>query len=488
MITESHPRLRRPFPDRAARLVALACTLFALVQCVTGRPPGSTESIAIVGVTVIDPSTSNPPAPDQTILVQNGEIYWVGPSAAVRYKAGTREIDGHGKFAIPGLWDAHVHFMNSGVTALSLFIANGVTSVREMGGYIDSTRAWQARMREGTLVGPRIVTAGPILESPSYLQNVVTRSQRDPRLAPRILPYRIGIRNAADARRAIDSLRRMRVDFIKFRTTASPEAVYAILRNARRVGLRVAGHQPVVPIASALDSGFADLQHAILPPLSRSSPQSRDSLYRKFVQNDAWYTPTLTVSRTVTITSDSADRAIFGPDAERLDSRRQYAPANLLEWWRMQVDERRGDTLARRLAAFNEAYWSSAADVHRMRELGVKILAGTDAGSVLVYPGFTIHDELRLLVSDAKLTTRQALWSATVGPAQFAGLEDRLGTIAVGKLADLVLLDANPLTDIRNTQSIFGVVQRGRWFSRADLDSLLARVRSAVADSARVSK
>jgi len=239
VITESHPRLRRPFPDRAARVIALGCTLLALVQCVTGRPPASTESIAIVGVTVIDPSTSSPPAPDQTILVQNGEIYWVGPSGTVRYKAGTREIDGHGKFAIPGLWDAHVHFMNSGVTALSLFIANGVTSVREMGGYIDSTRAWQARMREGTLVGPRIVTPGPILESPSYLQNVVTRSQRDPRLAPRILPYRIGIRDAADAHRAIDSLRKLRVDFIKFRTTASPEAVYGILRYARRARLRV---------------------------------------------------------------------------------------------------------------------------------------------------------------------------------------------------------------------------------------------------------
>ena len=473
----------------SCRAIALAGALFALTQCVTARPAGSPESIAIVGVTVIDPSTSNPPAPDQTILVQNGEIYWVGPAAAVRYRAGTREIDGHGKFAIPGLWDAHVHFMNSGVTALALFIANGVTSVREMGGYIDSTRTWQAKMREGTLIGPRIVTAGPILESPSYLQNVITRSQRlDPRLATRILPYRIGVRDSSEAKRAVDSLRKLRVDFVKFRTTASPEAVYGILRYARRGRLRVAGHQPVVPIATALDSGFSDLQHAILPPLSRISPQARDSLYRKFVEKDAFYTPTLTVSRTVNITADSAARAIFGPDAERLDNRRQYAPANLLEWWKMQVDERRGDTSSRRLAAFNEAYWSSAADVHRMRELGVKILAGTDAGSVLVYPGFTIHDELRLLVSDAKLTPRQALWSATVGPAQFAGLEDRLGTLAVGKLADLVLLDENPLDDINNTRKIYGVMQRGRWLSRADLDSLLAQVRATVADSAHTPK
>jgi imidazolonepropionase-like amidohydrolase len=372
--------------------------------------------------------------------------------------------------------------MNTGVTALPLFIAHGVTSVREMGGYIDSTRAWQARMKAGSLIGPRIITPGPILESPRYLQGVVERSTRNPQLALRVLPYRIRVGDSIEARRAIDSLQRLRVDFVKIRTSGSPEAFYATLREARRAGLRVAGHQPnTVSLRSALDSGQTDLEHGILPPLSRLPEASRDSIYRKFVDNDAWYTPTLAVSRMVMLTGDSAARAIFSADALRLDERRPYASAWLLEWWRMQVDERAGDTASTRAATVEEAYRSSTDDVRRLRALGVNILAGTDAGSVLVYPGFALHEELRLLVEDAKLSPREALWSATVGPARFARIDDRLGTIAPGKTADLVLLDADPLADIRNTRRIFAVVQAGRLFSRADLDALLRQVRLDVA-------
>ena len=459
--------------------------LFLVEACVTTGSQPKTPEIAIVGVTVIDPSSSAPPSQNQIIVVRDGVIRAIGPASTVSISTAARRIDARGKFAIPGLWDAHVHFMNTGPSALQLYIANGITSVREIGGYIDSTRAWQARMRAGALVGPRILPPGPILEAPAYRANVVVRSQRgDPRLAQRVLPYRVPVGDSAAARRAIDSLVKLRVDFVKFRTTANAEAVYAILRNARRAGLRVAGHQPVVSLGSALDSGFSDLQHAILPALNRFSPAARDSIYHRFVENNAWYTPTLTVSRTVLLSYDSANRAIFGPDAMRLDERRQYASSWLLEWWKMQVDERRGDsTSAVRQAALEDAYRSSAADVHRMRELGVRILAGTDAGSVLVYPGFALHEELRLLVDDARLTPRQALWSATVGPAQFARLDDELGVIASGKDADIVLLDANPLDDIRNTRRIFAVVQQGRLFSRADLDALLAHIRAEVASA-----
>jgi imidazolonepropionase-like amidohydrolase len=389
-------------------------------------------------------------------------------------------VDGRGKFAIPGLWDAHVHFMNTGVTALPLFVAMGVTSVREMGGYIDSTRAWQARMKAATLVGPRILTPGPILESPRYLDGVVERSARaKSQLALRVLPYRMRVADSIDARRAIDSLVKLHVDFVKVRTSANPETFYAILREAKRAGLRVAAHQQSMPIRVALDSGLTDLQHGMLPPLNRFSDATRDSIYRKFVENGAFYTPTLTVSRAVMLSGDSAARAIFGPDAIRLDERRAYASPWLLGCWRMQVDERRADTSSTPAATLEPLYQSSANDVHRMHELGVSILAGTDAGSVLVYPGFGLHEELRRLVEDAKLSPRDALWSATIGPARFARLDDRLGTLSSGKIADFVLLDADPLANIRNTRRIFAVIQGGRLFSRAELDELLRQVRSA---------
>ena len=462
-------------------LVFLVAAIAPAHSCATVGANPATDAIAIVGVTVIDPSSAQLSTPDQTIFISDGVIRAVGPPSSIDIPAGTRRVDGRGKFAIPGLWDAHVHFMNTGVTALPLFVANGVTSVREMGGYIDSTRAWQARMKAGTLVGPRIFTAGPILESPRYLQGVVERSARaKSQLALRVLPYRIGVADSAGARRAVDSLVKLGVDFVKIRTSANPAAFYAILREARRAGLRVAAHQQNLPIREALDSGQTDLEHAILPALSRLPAATRDSIYRKFVEHNAWYTPTLTVSRAVMLSGDSAARAIFGPDAIRLDERRAYASPWLLGWWRMQVDERATDTSSTRAAEGDEAYASSTSDVRRMRELGINILAGTDAGSVLVYPGFGLHEELQRLVEDAKLSPRDALWSATIGPARFARLDDQLGALSRGKIADIVVLDADPLSNIRNTRRIFAVVQGGRLFSRADLDSLLAQVRSAV--------
>ncbi len=456
--------------------------LAVLHACASVSTTPAPDAIAIVGVTVIDPSSSQPSATDQTILVADGVIRAVGPPSSIDIPAGARRVDGRGKFAIPGLWDAHVHFMNTGVTALPLLVANGITSVREMGGYIDSTRAWQARMKAGTLVGPRIVTPGPILESPRYLQGVVERSARaNSQLALRVLPYRMRVADSIEARRAIDSLVKLHVDFVKVRTSANPETFYAILRDARRAGLRVAAHQQNLPLRSALDSGQTDLEHAILPPLSRLSDATRDSIYRKFVDNGAWYTPTLTVSRAVMLSGDSAAKAIFSADAIRLDERKAYASPWLLGWWRMQVDERIADSSSAPAATLEALYQSSASDVRRMHELGVNILAGTDAGSVLVYPGFGLHEELQRLVEDAKLTPRDALWSATIGPARFARLDDRLGTLSAGKIADIVLLDADPLSNIRNTRRIFAVVQGGRLFSRDDLDALLAEVRSAVA-------
>lgn len=464
------------------RTVVVIAALAGAQGCASVSTTPSSDPIAIVGVTIVDPSSSRPSVPDQTILIADGVIRAVGASSAIAIPVNARRVDARGKFAIPGLWDAHVHFMNTGVTALPLFVAHGVTSVREMGGYIDSTRAWQARMKAGTLIGPRIVTPGPILESPRYLQAVIDRSARaKSQLALRVLPYRIGVADSIEARRAIDSLAKLRVDFVKVRTSSNPAAFYSILREARRAGLRVAAHQQNLPLRSALDSGQTDLEHAILPPLSRLSAATRDSIYRKFVDNGAWYTPTLAVSKAVMLSGDSAARAIFSLDAIRLDERRAYATPWLLGWWRMQVDERATDTSSTRAAQGDEAYASSTSDVRRMHELGVNILAGTDAGSVLVYPGFGLHEELQRLVEDAKLSPRDALWSATAGPARFARLDLRLGTLSAGKIADIVLLDADPLTNIRNTRRIFAVIQAGRIFSRADLDALLAEVRSNVA-------
>jgi imidazolonepropionase-like amidohydrolase len=437
--------------------------------------------LAITGVTIVDPSVAaskQAGLTNQTVLIRNGVVEAVGPSGTVGIARGIKQVDGRGKFLIPGLWDAHVHFMNTGPSALPLYVALGVTSVREMGGYIDSTRAWQARMRAGTLVGPRILTPGPILEAPRYLENVRERSVRDSRIGQRVLPYRIAVGTPADAGRAIDSLLKLHVDFVKVRTEESPEVYFAILREARRVGLKVAGHAPyVVSVTVAVDSGQRDIEHALAPPLSQLPAEARDSVYLEFAKWGTWYTPTLVVTRAVGLTGDSAKRAIFSDAAVRGDERQPFASQWLLEWWSMQVEERIADTSAANPAFARELYASSIADVRRMHELGVLILAGTDAGSVLVYPGFALHEELRLLVEDAGFTPLEALWSATIGPARFAGLDATLGNIAPGKIADLVLLDANPLDNIRNTRRISAVLQAGHLYTRKDLDGLMDKAR-----------
>jgi hypothetical protein len=293
-----------------------------------------------VNVTVIDPGTRSI-RHGQTLVVIDGVIRAVGDVSSVRIPGGARIIDGAGRYLVPGFWDMHVHFMNAGVHALPVLLAHGVTTVREMGGYIDRTRAWQRRMGAGTLHGPRILTAAPILESPAYLAGVRERSRRlDARLAGRILPYRIAVGDAGEARRAIDSLARLRVDFVKIRTVAGADAYFAILREARRVGLRVSGHQPAgIPLSAASDSGQHSIEHAFAPPLATWTPEARDSLFRRFVRNGTWYAPSLVVSRAVTLTGAEADSTIWG-SAGRRDARRAYAHPWLLEWWRMQVDER----------------------------------------------------------------------------------------------------------------------------------------------------
>lgn len=438
--------------------------------------PAPGAPLVLTGLTVVDPSSDPPSRPNQTILIADGRIVSVGPPESLYASAGVSVVNARGKFAIPGLWDMHVHFMNTGATALPVLLAHGVTSVREMGGFLDSTRAWQARMAAGTFAGPRIKTPGPILESPRYLAGVRSRdSAAGGLLAPRILPYRIGVPDSAAAERAVDSLVKLGVDFVKIRTTASRSAYAGILAAARRAGLSVTGHQQQwMSVAESAEAGQLDIEHGLNPPTSSLGAAERQALYQRLAASRAWHTPTLVVSRAVQVSGDSGLRLLFGPGAERAAREQRYASNWLLGWWRMQLEERTRDTSTAQVEAVRRGYASSLADVRGMRDAGVRLLAGTDAGSVLVYPGFSLHEELRLLVEEGGLSPREAIAAATINPARYFGMEGELGTIAPGQIADLILLDADPLGNIRNTSRINAVVQGGRLLDRAALDALLA--------------
>ena len=443
---------------RAAALMLLVTPLAVGAQA--GSP---TRHFAITHVTIVDVA-GGPSRRDMTVVVDGDLITAVGPSPRVAIPRNARVVDGTGRYLVPGLWDMHVHFMNTGESALPLLVAHGVTSVREMGGGIADTRAWQARMAAGTLVGPRIRTAGPVLESPGYFARVRERDDRlGGRLARLVLPYRIAVGDARQAQRAVDSVTELRADFVKIRTAASPDAYFAILAAARRAGLTVAGHAPTaVTLREASDSGQRSFEHSIADQMRRVPVSERQALYSRFAVNGTWYVPTLVVL-SAPRTRDTDVLTMLDDTLRHLDARRHFMAPSLVHWWRIQVEERMEDTAAaRRFAMTWRSGYDGTLEVTRaMRAAGVPILVGTDAGSVMVFPGFSVHDELQQLVEDARLTPREALWGATLGPARFFGMERNLGTIEAGKLADLVLLDGDPLANIRNTRRINAVVLRG---------------------------
>jgi len=425
------------------------------------------QLVAIAHATVID-MTGAPPRPDATVVIDGARIVSVGTASTVRVPPGARVIQGRGRFLIPGLWDMHVHTVSpSGRSMLALYIANGVTGVRDMAGEWTTLQAWRREIAAGTLVGPRIVASGPYLEGHDN-----------------IIPH-IEVRTADDARRAVDSLSAMGVDFVKVHSAVPRDAFFAAMREAKERRLAVAGHlSPGVTVVEASDSGQRSLEHLLgfvnfctaaesvafagVDPLRRivfGSCRTTDqtAVYAHLARNATWVTPTLTASYEFAMlpkTAVPADSlARFISDSLRGFLTRIFDPPPQLP-----AD---GDVLGRRL------YAKRLETVGALYRAGVPMLAGTDAPMRNSPPGFGLHEELLDLVR-AGLPPLAALRAATYEPARYFEALDSLGTVVPGKLADLVLLDADPLVDIRNTRRIAAVFTRGRVYDRAALDQLLA--------------
>jgi hypothetical protein len=278
-----------------------------------------------------------------------------------------------------------------------------------------------------------------------------------------------------DARRVVDSIAALGADFLKLRNAASREAFFALAAAARRRGLPLVGHPPQnVSPEEASDSGQRSFEHQFLPPLDGMTPEARMRLFRRFAENGTAFVPTLVASRGYRLLPDSLVLAVIADSTGVREPRRRYVSRELAEDWRVQIGMKQSE----RPRDWHAYHRSTLRDLREMHSAGVPLLAGTDAAAPLVFPGFSLHEELELLVSEGGLTPLQALRSATGTPAEFLQLQDSLGSIAPGKLADLVLLDANPLDDIRNTQRIRAVVANGRLLDRPALDSLLAQARA----------
>ena len=417
----------------------------------------------------------------------------VGPSASTPIPPSAKIIDGTGKFLIPGLADMHVHLTGAGEPAgsrefiIPLLVANGITTVRDMGGKVEYLKELRDEIDSGKRAGPQIFFTGPYLDGnpPSFRPSIV-------------------VQTAAEAAAAVQKLKSEGVDFIKVQSRLQPAPYYAIARESQRQNIRFVGHVPdSITAAAASDAGQASIEHLtgvllgcstregelrqrkLTPPppgetkeqtlvrervwtkdlLDSYSQKTALDLFHKFAANHTWQVPTLPLL---------IHLAYLVPERDRNgDPRMKYIPRNLREIWNQTRNELLNSRTETDFALRRKLMGESLSAVGAMEGAGVPILAGTDATAPNVFPGFSLHEDLFYLVK-AGLTPMQALQAATSMPAEFLGRGAEQGTVQEGKRADLLLLDANPLDDISNTQKIRAVILHGEILNRSDLDALLA--------------
>jgi imidazolonepropionase-like amidohydrolase len=385
---------------------------------------------------------------DMTVIVVGDRIAAVGRAGRVRVPQGARVVDAAGRYLIPGLWDMHVHLGDGEFDKnfyLRLFIANGVTGVRIMEG-APEYQAWRREAEGGTLLAPRMVIASPMLGF-GDLSNI----------------------SEARAREEVRKAKRDGADFIKVHDNLSRASYLAVIDEAKRAGLPVEGHTPVsVTAEEASRAGQKSIEHLTGLAPAEADAATAERWFALFRKNQTWQCPTLIMRHNYALLDDSSLAA---------DPRLKYAkPSWRARWLRMTREAETwpaGEGARRR-----ETIRKEDALVAEMQRAGVPVLAGTDDANPYVLPGFSLHDELALLVK-AGLTPAEALRTATYNPAKFLGLSGSLGTVEGGKLADLVLLDANPLEDISGTIKIAAVIAGGRYLPRESLDKILAEVEAA---------
>ena len=440
--------------------------LLAPLLCVSRPDSGA---LAIQDVTVI-PMTGAPPIERATVLIRNDRIAAIGPSSDVDVPDGATIIDGTGRFLIPGLIEMHAHVSKLRASSLGLFVANGVTTLRDMGGEHAELLRWRNEIGQGQRVGPRMLIAGPYLESADN----IARMRRDPPEA-RVEPFertRIGVGSPEDATRIVDSLAALELDFLKIRTVQDLATYRAINEAAGRHGLKVVGHVLGLTPERVLEAGQDGVEHFFYPVLDDYTREQRMALWRQFSERGIAVVPTLvTFTRSAFPPTDSL-RAIVEDSLGAIEAERRYLSRFLVLDWREQVLEADDETRV----VLRGLYPSVVRNLREMHEAGVPVLAGSDVAVLNIFPGSSLHEELELFVSELGMSPHDALAAATVRSAEFLGIQDSVGTIEVGNVADLALLGANPLEDISSLARVEAVVLRGRLLDRAALDRVLEEV------------
>jgi hypothetical protein len=441
--------------------------VLAILFCV----PAMASDLLIRDVTLID-GTGSPAQPHMDVLISGERITAIEPTSPKRRTPGHPTVlDGRGKFLIPGLWDTHVHLVDVGELAVPLYPANGITSVRDMGGNVAPLMALRKKVESGQVLGPRMKICGPMLEG-KWEQKPGGRTDH------------WAVATAEDAQKTIDLLASQGVDCIKVRSYASPESYEALIAAARRHGLPLGGHPPygIDPLKGAA-MGQSSFEHAFYPyPWDKLSPDEKAGLAKVFRESQVALVPTVVAWESFLIPLKELDAGVADVAAKSDPRLRQVSPSLRTNWIdsakdirQMKGDEKNG------LGGWIRAIDENNRATRYLHDQGVTIMAGTDTGVAMVFPASALHQELKYLVSKVGLTPLEALQAATMVPAKYFKMEKELGTIEAGKTADLVLLAADPLQDISNTQLIDGVVLRGHWLSKNKIEETKKQVEDRIA-------
>lgn len=472
---------------RLGLLVTLIGCAF-VTSCVSDNTVDSRNAkndIIISNVTLIDAKQGM--IEGATVTIRGDEIVDVSiaiPGPDAQTLAG-QVIDGRGKYLIPGLWDMHVHLTyDDRFTDLmpQTFLAWGITSVRDTGGMMQDMLPVIAKMRAPEAISPRVYFSGPLLDG----QHVVYDGNSRPL---------IGTQNS-DVEQARENVRRLKeggVDFIKIYELVSPEVFAALVDEAAIQSLPIASHVPLHMLASTVGNQVGTMEH--LRNIELDCAANADELLAARVEmltdkniesGYALRSSIHSAQRLEAIAVLDEDRCtrVLGQLTEtiqvptlRLNALPMAPPYEQIDWDdalgamlpEVQVEWNKPNTFIAKDYSQRDLRFSnySLKMVKRMIEAGVPVGAGTDTPIGLAIPGYSLHRELEMLVR-AGMTPLQALEAATIRPTEFLGIEDQLGTIEVGKRADLVLLSANLLEDIRNTRRIERVISKGKVVPRGD--------------------
>ena len=449
------------------------------------------QSLTITNATVVD--VSNGTLHRGTTVVINGKrIASVGPSATATQPRG-RVVDAKGMYVIPGLWDMHTHAyfgwpQEFGDTyVLPLFIANGVTGIRDMGSDLAAVLHARAAVAQHRLTGPRLVVSGPMLDGPKVS-----------------FAASLAIATPDAGRKAVDTLTKSGVDFIKIQSGVPRDAYFAIADEAKKLGIPFDGHVPdAIRASEAVTAGQRTFEHLIgifeasTPDedsfitrrygagsdssankflaafLDRYDPAREASVIQLLARNSVWQCPTLFWERGQWL----VDVIDFTKDPDIAYTPRSWVAKKFPSMRKAILESMGTDPLdVRRRFVEHELDI-----VRKLHAAGVPFLAGTDTpAGVDVTPGISLHLELQRFVA-AGFTPLEALQTATINPARFLAKTSDFGSVRAGRVADLVILRANPLEDIVNTRTIAGVVADGRYWSEAEIEALRARLERGAA-------